>query len=189
MIVIGVTGTNGAGKGAVVDYLVQQKGFTHYSVRLVLVELLEERNLPIDRPRMGQLGDELRQNHGAGYFITRFTEEMKESGIERGAIESIRSVGEARFLEEQNGTLIAVDADQHTRYKRIVARQSETDKIDFQTFVEQEENEWKAQTDTGMNIPKVMSMADYTIMNEGTLEELHAQIDKILEKVDAKTRK
>jgi dephospho-CoA kinase len=32
-MIIGITGTDGAGKGAVVDYLVAQKGFTHYSGR------------------------------------------------------------------------------------------------------------------------------------------------------------
>ena len=33
MIIIGITGTLGAGKGTIVDYLVKQKGFVHYSVR------------------------------------------------------------------------------------------------------------------------------------------------------------
>ena len=38
-----------------------------------------------------------------------------------------------------------------------------------------------------MNIKKVMEMADYTITNNGTLEELHAQIDDVLKKIEART--
>ncbi len=32
MKIIGITGTLGAGKGTVVDYLLEQAGFTNYSV-------------------------------------------------------------------------------------------------------------------------------------------------------------
>ena len=33
MIVIGITGTLGAGKGTIVNYLIEEEGFDHYSVR------------------------------------------------------------------------------------------------------------------------------------------------------------
>ena len=40
-MIIGITGTDGAGKGSVVDYLVKEKGFVHYSGRGVIVEAIE----------------------------------------------------------------------------------------------------------------------------------------------------
>ena len=42
MIIIGITGTLGAGKGTIVDYLVQEKGFKHYSVRNYLIKEIEK---------------------------------------------------------------------------------------------------------------------------------------------------
>lgn len=38
MQIIGITGTLGAGKGTVVDYLVKNKGFNHFSVGDYLID-------------------------------------------------------------------------------------------------------------------------------------------------------
>ena len=43
MIIIGITGTLGAGKGTIVDYLCKKRGFLHYSVREFLVEEIKNR--------------------------------------------------------------------------------------------------------------------------------------------------
>ena len=42
MILIGITGTLGAGKGTVVDFLIENYGFKHYSVRGFLTEEIEK---------------------------------------------------------------------------------------------------------------------------------------------------
>ncbi|HEX3095769.1 MAG TPA: AAA family ATPase, partial [Patescibacteria group bacterium] len=46
MIIIGITGTAGSGKGTVVEYLVSKYGFKHYSARGFITEELVRRNLP-----------------------------------------------------------------------------------------------------------------------------------------------
>ncbi|MDR0438308.1 MAG: AAA family ATPase, partial [Bacteroidales bacterium] len=51
-MIIGITGTIGAGKGTIVDYLVSQKGFLHFSVRDFLSEEIERRGLPVNRDTM-----------------------------------------------------------------------------------------------------------------------------------------
>ena len=45
MITIGITGTLGAGKGTIVDYLVKNRGFVHYSVRAFITEEIKRRGL------------------------------------------------------------------------------------------------------------------------------------------------
>ena len=52
MIIIGITGTLGAGKGTIVDYLIKTKGFTHYSVRAFITKEIEKRKLPVNRDSM-----------------------------------------------------------------------------------------------------------------------------------------
>lgn len=45
MRIIGITGTIGAGKGTVVEYLQKVHGFTHFSARSVLNEMIAERKM------------------------------------------------------------------------------------------------------------------------------------------------
>ena len=41
-VIIGITGTNGAGKGTVVEVLMEKHGFKHYSARGYLTKILNE---------------------------------------------------------------------------------------------------------------------------------------------------
>jgi len=180
-MIIGVTGTNGAGKGAVVEYLVQ-KGFTHYWVRDFLVAEIIKRGMKVDRSAMRDVANDLRFKNGPSYVVeTLYAQAAKKGG--KGVVESIRVVGEANFLKEHSAPLIAVDAHRHTRYERIVRRGSHTDSVDFDTWVKEEEREWHNEAEHDMNVPAVMKMADYTLHNDGTLEELHKQIDDVLVKL------
>jgi dephospho-CoA kinase len=184
-MIIGITGTNGAGKGVVVDYLVHKKGFTHYSSRKYLTEELERRNIEISRPNLRGIGNEFRQKFGAGYLVEHFLEEAKKHNIENLVIESLRSSGEAKKLKDAGGLLLVVDADRKIRYDRISARKSATDLLDFDTFVEQEEQEWYgAEGKHDMNIRSVIEMADHTIFNNISLHDLHQQIDAFLQKFE-----
>ena len=69
MIIIGITGTLGAGKGTMVDYLVQKRGFAHFSVRTYLQREMKKRNMPDNRDSMTTLANELRAQNSPS-FIT-----------------------------------------------------------------------------------------------------------------------
>lgn len=185
MIVIGVTGTNGAGKGVVVDYLVDARGFTHFSNSGRISKELERRGMELSRTNMRMVGNEFREKYGSGYLVEEALREAQEQNLERIVTESIRSTGEVAALRDAGGSLLVIDADRKLRYERITARKTGKDLLDFETFVEQEEREWYGiEGAHDMNIRSVMDMADYTIMNEGTLTELHAQIDAVLQQIE-----
>ncbi|HWU24717.1 MAG TPA: AAA family ATPase [Candidatus Paceibacterota bacterium] len=178
-MIIGITGTIGAGKGTVVDYL-KEKGFAHYSVRDVLMKEIEKRGLPPDRDSMRTVGNELRALHGPDYFVkTAF--EQAEAEEENALIESVRAMAEAEFLKSNGALLLAVDADRRLRYERIQARGLSTDHVDFDTWVAQERKELTSADPNGQNIIGVMLEADYLIENDGTLEELHQKIDEMFQ--------
>lgn len=142
MIIIGITGTLGAGKGTIVEYLINNKGFKHYSVRQFLIEEIEKKGLPVNRDTMTEVANNLRANHSPSYIIEKLYEKALAKG-NNAIIESIRTPGEVEFLKKQGEFyLIAVDANPRIRYDRITIRASETDNITFDTFLANEKREF-----------------------------------------------
>jgi len=182
-MILGVTGTNGAGKGTVVDYLVEHKGFTHFSVRDLIVEEVIERGLELNRTNIGATGTNLRRENEPHYFVKTFLARAKEQGIENMVIESIRAVAEEQYLKEHGGFVVAVDAPRELRYERIVGRGSVTDKVTFEEFCAQEDKEYTAEDPndpTQMNFKAVMDGADYTISNDGSHMEFREKMEEML---------
>ena len=182
-MLLGITGTDGSGKGTVVDYLVSEKGFTHYSARAIWIDLLNERNLETSRANMRLIANEMREKHGDDFLITYYLKKIKEERTENAIIESIRAFSEAVTLKSNGGILIAVDADQKLRYERVQERRSESDRVSFEEFVAHEAVELNDPDPHGMQKQKVIDMADYVIFNNGTFEEFHAQIEAVYQKI------
>lgn len=180
MIIIGITGTLGAGKGTVVDYLAKEKGFYHYSVRAFLLEKIRELGMPENRDSMLAVGNMLRAEHGPSYAVDQLFLRALESGG-NAVIESVRTTGEVASLRQKGRfILLAVDADPKIRYERIVLRNSETDKVSFETFMENEQRESVSQDPGVPNLQACISLADHVIMNNGTIEELYITLSTIL---------
>lgn len=182
-MIIGITGSDGGGKGTVVDYLVT-KGYVHYSSRDFIVAEINRRGLPVDRNQMRLVANELRAQHGNDFVVKQAFKKAEAEGKQNVVIESIRALAEAEYLKSKGGILLSVDADVALRYERVQYRRSETDKVTFEQFLAHEELEKNDPDPNGMQKAKVMAMADYTINNNGTLQELHAQVEAFLEKVE-----
>lgn len=181
-MILGITGTPGAGKGAIVNYLVREKGFIHYSARNFFAEKMTEAGIPVNRNTMIDFANTLRQEHGPEYVFNELWKRARNSSAP-AVIESIRAIGEAEALKKQGGILISIDADKKTRYERISGRKSALDKVSFEEFKEQEAREMYSSDLHKQNIGQVMEMADFKIQNNGTLEELFTEIDRTLTRI------
>ncbi len=179
-MIIGITGTIGAGKGTIVEYLIEKKDFVHFSVRSYLIELIEERNMPINRDSMVVIANELRAKYTPSYVTDQLYYKAKESG-KSCVIESIRTPGEIDSLRtKDNFILFAIDATPEKRYERIKLRNSETDNISFDTFVESEHREMNSNDPNKQNLRKCIEMADYTFENNNTIEQLYTEVERVL---------
>lgn len=184
MIVIGITGTIGAGKGTIVDYLVKAKGFRHYSVRSFLIKEIERRDMPVNRDSMVIVANDLRASHETSYIIEQLYNEAVQAG-DNAIIESIRNKGEVDFLKNSKDFyLFAVDAKPENRYERIVKRKSETDMISYDVFLENERREMTSADPNSQNISKCIEMADYRFTNDSTQEDLYKQIVEVLKEIN-----
>jgi dephospho-CoA kinase len=177
-MIVGITGTNGAGKGIVVDYL-KSKGFAHYSASAFISEEVKRRGLPMNRDSMREVGNDLRRTNGPSYIVeTLYAQAIQVGGD--AIIESIREIAGAIFLKEHGAFLLAVDADHPIRYARFLLRRSDKDHVSFEEFCEQEDKEMEKAEAFDMNIKNVMNMADFRIENNGDLETLQKQVDEML---------
>jgi dephospho-CoA kinase len=180
MIIFGITGTLGAGKGTVVDYLVKEKAFIHYSVRQFLINRLESEKKEVNRDTMVALANALREKHGADYIARALYKKAAENNT-NCIIESLRTVGEINALrEKEDFYLLAVDADAKLRYQRINLRKSETDNISFEEFVANEKREMQNDDPNKQNLKNCIEMADYQIDNNGSVNALHQKVEEII---------
>lgn len=183
MIIIGITGTLGAGKGTIVEFLVNERGFAHFSVRGFITREILKRGLPVNRDSMVLVANNLRATHSPSYIIDQLYAEALISG-NNCVIESIRTPGEVESLREKdNFYLFAVDADAKVRYQRIKERQSETDQIDYDTFIENESREMTSSDPNHQNLRKCIEMADFVFDNNGSICNLEKAVADVLEQI------
>lgn len=178
-MIVGITGTIGAGKGTVVEYL-KQKGFAHYSSSQVLREMLRERGLPETRDYMSPLADELMTKYPGG--ILHFSHERaQKDGATDYVLEAIHRESEADYIRSIGGVILGVDADLDTRYERTVRRgEGAKDQVTYEEFLEHARREDEGESGTGPNIRAVLKNADAVLVNNGTPEELCEQVDAAL---------
>ena len=174
-VLIGLTGTNGAGKGEVAAYL-KGFGYAYLSLSDILREELAARGLEASRDNLIRTGNELRAAHGPDVLARRTMEKVRGPST----IDSIRNPREVKFLRKQKGfMLVAVDAPIEVRYARTRARGRDESAATFDEFKRKEELEMNG-NETGQQIALCMAMADRTIFNDGTIEELHRKVEELL---------
>jgi len=179
MVIIGITGTIGAGKGTVVEYLINKKGFKHFSARDFLVEEIEKRGLEKTRDNMVMVANDLREKNSPSFVADELFKRALKLG-QNCVIESLRTVGEIESLRKKgNFTLLAVDAEAKIRYERILKRSTSTDDISFEKFVADENREMESTDPNKQNLKKCIAMADFTIINNKDINFLNQQIEEI----------
>jgi dephospho-CoA kinase len=169
---IGLTGTNGAGKGEVAAYFVR-KGFAYRSLSDVLREELGSRGEAVSRDSLIRIGNEIRAAQGADILARRVMAGVSGPSV----IDSIRNPEEIAYLRTQPGfVLLAVDAPVEIRYERARRRGRDESARTLDQFIAKEREELDG-SPTGQRLRRCMELADAVIRNDGTLEELFRKLE------------
>lgn len=179
LVILGITGTNGAGKGTVVEIL-KNNGFSHLSVGEYLMQEVKKVGWEENRESLIKMGNELRAKFGAGIIAEKLYDEAVKIGG-KVIIESIRTEGEIETLRNKGKfILLGVTADRKIRYERVILRGGVKDNVDFEEFFRSEDNEMTSTDPNKQNLGRCIELSDYKIENNGTMEELKLRVNNII---------
>jgi dephospho-CoA kinase len=172
---IGLTGTNCAGKGEVAAFF-EKKGYTYFSLSDLIREELRKAGREESRDNLIEMGNELREKNGYDILARLVMKKVKG----RSVIDSIRHPQEVEYLRKQKDfILLAVDAPVDLRYERAKKRGREESASTLEEFKKKEAEEMtdKAQ---GQQLHNCLKMADFLVINDGSLEDLHRKLEELL---------
>ncbi len=173
-MIIGLTGTNGAGKTVACEVL-KRKGFQHYSLSDVIREELAAANRPANRENLIAEGNRLRATFGSGELAHRICRKLHPD--RHYVIDSIRNPHEVRALREWGAFhLLCVAAPRKMRYERVRARGGHRMPASLEEFAEQEDRELDSEDPSRQQLRATWAGADETIDNSGTLEEFEGAV-------------
>jgi len=168
---VGLTGLNAAGKGEAARIL-GEYGYAYFSLSDIVREEAARRGIEQTRENLIRVGNDLRRRHGPGVLAEMIRERLAPYSV----IDSIRNPEEVRVLRRLDGfLLVAVHADPETRFRRMMARGRLGDVRDFDEFLRLEERE-KSGSAYEQQLHVCIGMADASVDNNGTVEELEAQV-------------
>lgn len=112
---IGLTGTNGSGKGEVAAYF-KKKGYAYFSLSDLIREELQKNGKKLTRDNLIEKGNELRDTHGPDILAQLARKKVKGKAV----IDSIRNPFEVEYLrKDKEFILLAIDAPVELRYERV----------------------------------------------------------------------
>jgi dephospho-CoA kinase len=182
-MIIGITGTIGSGKGTVVEYLVEKKGFIHAPVSEFLASEARKKGIFPDRIARRDVANEYRAKGPMALMeaVYASVEEASTNG-QNIVLEPQHTTGEVAFIQSKGGIEFAVDADLKTRYDRISKRGTEKDFVTFEEFEKEQTHEMASDDPNKNNLAAAIAKADYRFTNNGSQEELFAQVELALSK-------
>jgi dephospho-CoA kinase len=179
-IIIALVGQIASGKEAVKKYISIKYSTKDCKFSDPLRDVVRRLDIPESRENLQKLSTTLRANFGEDLLAKVIASDASKLASEIVVIDGVRRMADIKYLNElPTFYLIRVDADEKIRYERMKARNENVGDKDktFEQFLADQNNEAEK------GIPEVMDFAGISIKNNGTLEELYAETDKVLKNI------
>jgi len=176
MKVVSIVGMTGAGKSEVARVF-EENGFTRVRFGDVTDEEIRKRGLELNEKNERYIRELLRKERGMAAYaklnLPRIDSALRHSDV---VIDGLYSWEEYTFLKSYYGEdfyVVAVWASPRTRYARLTSR------LNRHLTLEEAASRDRAEVEN-INKGGPIAMADYTIINESSLENLKEEAKRII---------
>lgn len=168
----------GAGKG-VFQRAVQKLNYPFVIMGDEVREEVKRRNLKPTSENMGKTMLNLRETEGPATIAKRCIPTFENQNHKIVFVDGIRSLVEVQEFKKHfpDFMLLAIHASPKTRYKRLFRRRRSDDPTDWETFIERDIRE------LGIGMGSVIAVADYMIVNEGSIMQLKQKTLRFLNRM------
>ena len=179
MKVVSIVGMTGAGKSEVARVF-EKHGFTRIRFGDVTDQEIEKRGLELNEENERYIRELLRQEHGMSAYaklnLPRIDSALKHSDV---VIDGLYSWEEYTFLKsyyQENFYVVAAWSPPGVRYQRLMTR------AERRLTLEEAANRDRVEIEN-INKGGPIAMADFTIINESSLENLRQKAERIIAKL------
>ncbi len=185
--VVCIVGMPGAGKSLVSDELVN-KGFAFLRFGQITLDKVKELGIEPTEINEKKIREDIRKKYGMGAFATlntpKIEELLKKSDV---VVDGLYSWSEYKIMKEKYDKamyVVAVFAPPELRYARLTNRSAENDEsLRFRSFTEKEAKARDYAEIENLEKGGPIAMADFTIVNTGTIEEAKEKTNEILSEI------
>lgn len=179
-MIIGLTGTMGAGKGIVAEHL-KSMGFECHSYSQIIREEANLLGYDETRETLQSIANKIREQSNDRGVLTKIL--LKKIKSDRVVLDGVRNLAELLALKQRSDSyIIGVKANQRLRFKRLKERTRFGDPITFKEFKEIDDKENKS-IGKGQEIELCLKNADFIIVNNGSLGEIRKKVEDVLRQI------
>jgi dephospho-CoA kinase len=180
MKVIGVVGLPASGKGEF-SRIAEDMGIPVVVMGDVIRNELFDRGLPPTDENLGEMSRNLREQYGRGAVARLCIPEIEAQDANLVLVDGIRSDAEVELFREsfEGFILIGVEASFPVRFQRLNDRKRSDDPDDEESMRARDSRE------LGWGLGRALEMADYTLKNEGSIQEFRDEVSRVLKEMGA----
>jgi len=180
--ILAIVGMSGSGKSVIVDYLTG-KGIPKVYFGGMILKEMEKRGIERTATNEKEFREKIRREEGNDWVVRQVIQETKNlinAGQRKVVLDGVYSWTEYKILKHEYPgelTFLAVVLPKKLRYKRVGVR--EIRPFNTEEIIERDRSEIE-------NLEKggPIAAADYYILNDGGVKELHERVDAILEEIE-----
>lgn len=176
-IILGFVGDLAAGKGTLAKYLQSTYNSNTYRFSNMLRDMLDRIYVEKTRENLQDISTFIRARFGQDVMSKVLAKDVENDKGEVVIVDGIRRPTDITYLRQIPGFhLIYITAESKLRWERLVARKENPgdENKSYENFLKDEQSE------ADQLIATLGKEAEFTIVNNGTQEELFAQIENII---------